>query len=87
MVYRRCTKGVLLFHFFRVILIIARKAYESGVDLQAFFLWPDASLSSFHASVRTKGENIYAEKNSKTVQASWMPALNESVGIISSRIG
>lgn len=44
MVYQRCTKGVLLFRFVRAILIIAGKAYESGADLQALFLWPDASL-------------------------------------------
>lgn len=85
MVYRRCTKGVLLFHFFRVILIIARKAYESGVDLQAFFIWPDASFILSRIRTYERRKHLCRKDLKKTVQASWMPALNGRALLRSSR--
>ena len=59
MVYQRCTEGVLLFYFFHTILIIARKVHKSlGFDLRLFF-FGRMRLSSFHASVHTKGVKKY----------------------------
>lgn len=47
-----------------------------GLTSRLFF-FGRMSLSSFHASVHMKGENIYAGKTSKTMQPSWLPAIDE----------
>lgn len=47
-----------------------------GLTSRLFF-FGRMRLSSFHASVHMKGEGDYAQKTSKTMQASWLPAIDE----------
>jgi hypothetical protein len=65
-------------HFLRFSFLGEGQGKHTGLELiSRLFFFGRMRLSSFHASVHMKGEGAYAQKTSKTMQASWLPAIDE----------